>query len=1009
MDPLSISASIVALLTLTGTVVQYLNSAKGASEDRQNILLEISSVSGLLYQLRDLAERTEWEDSWSKTLKSLSVPKGPLEQFKKVLEILASKLKPVVGWKKAGKAVIWPFQKGEIKDILCTIERQKTLFGLALQQDHLGLSRAIKNGVTEIQAGVTELRVAQNNTDCEKVLRWLSTTDASTNHNAARIKHEPSTGDWFIHSEKFDSWWDNVSQTLWLHGIPGCGKTVLCSTIVELVKGICSITSDLGYAYFYFDFNDKGKQTVEGFLRSMIVQLSVQRPSLPEEVQKLYDVHAKQQQQPNRSNLIETFLSLLKGFRRTHIMMDALDECSERQAMLELIAEMVARDQNLKKVNLLITSRRERDIEITLQDIVTDSICIQSAHIEADIRLHVNSRLSQDSKLRGRPEAVKKEIEKTLVDGANGMFRWVVCQLDSLGKCVSPAAVKRALKTLPKTLDATYARILTSIEDDYRESAHTALQWLAFSARPLRLEEVAEAVAVKPGCGLDFVDDRLFDPYEILAICSSLVTISDESSEIRLAHYSVKEYLTSERVLSGPASAFATFEISTNRDVTELCLTYLSLFDKPDSLSETSLEDFPLLGYAAKYWYKHAQIADEENGIDTLIVEFLNNRETSSLPNWLRILPPEQYWNSPSFREKLSDKGSPLYYASCCGLLSSARRLINEGADVNARGGSYGNALQAAALRSNETICRLLLETGAEVNAQGGDYSTALQAAAYMGNETTVRLLLATGADVKAQGGHHGNALQAAAFTGNETICRVLLETGADVNAQGGAYGNALQAAAFRDNETICRLLLEAGADVNAQGEHYDNALQTATTNGNATIYRLLLKAGADVNAQGEYHHSGLWAGASEGNVTICRLFLKAGADVNAQGEDYGNALQAAAFTGNEIICRVLLETGADVNAQGGDYGNALQAAAFTGNETICRLFLKAGVDVNAQGGRYGNALQAAANRGQKAVFELLLQNGAVITQDGEFDSAWDAASYGADQAEERWRQDHLR
>ncbi len=137
MDPLSVSASIAALLQLTGTVVQYLNSVMGASEDRQNILLQISSVSGLLYLLRDLAKRTEGEDSWFKTLNSLSVPEGPLEQFKTVLETLASKLKPVVGWKKAGKAFTWPFQKGEIKDILCTIERQKSLFGLALQNDHM--------------------------------------------------------------------------------------------------------------------------------------------------------------------------------------------------------------------------------------------------------------------------------------------------------------------------------------------------------------------------------------------------------------------------------------------------------------------------------------------------------------------------------------------------------------------------------------------------------------------------------------------------------------------------------------------------------------------------------------------------------------------------------------------------------------------------------------------------------------------------------------------------------
>jgi hypothetical protein len=136
-DPLSISASIIAILQLTGTVVQYLNNAKGASEDRQRILAQISSTSGVLFLLKDLAERAQWEDGWSVTIKSLNLPGGLLDKFKVILIQLASKLKPVEGAKKVGRALIWPFQKGEINEILNTLERQKTLFGLALQNDHM--------------------------------------------------------------------------------------------------------------------------------------------------------------------------------------------------------------------------------------------------------------------------------------------------------------------------------------------------------------------------------------------------------------------------------------------------------------------------------------------------------------------------------------------------------------------------------------------------------------------------------------------------------------------------------------------------------------------------------------------------------------------------------------------------------------------------------------------------------------------------------------------------------
>jgi hypothetical protein len=90
-------------------------------------------------------------------------------------------------------------------------------------------------------------------------------------------------------------------------------------------------------------------------------------------------------------------------------------------------------------------------------------------------------------------------------------FQGFAGQLDTLRACLSPAALRRALKSLPETLDKTYDRILTSIPKDYHRQAHTVLQWLVFSARPLQLIEVAEAVAVNPGSISLGEEDRLFD------------------------------------------------------------------------------------------------------------------------------------------------------------------------------------------------------------------------------------------------------------------------------------------------------------------------------------------------------------------------------------------------------------------------------------------------------------------------------------------------------------------
>jgi ankyrin repeat protein len=282
-----------------------------------------------------------------------------------------------------------------------------------------------------------------------------------------------------------------------------------------------------------------------------------------------------------------------------------------------------------------------------------------------------------------------------------------------------------------------------------------------------------------------------------------------------------------------------------------------------------------------------------------------------------------------------------------------------------------------ASERGKEAVAKLLLEKGVDVNAQGGFYCNALQAASAKGREAVVKLLINAGANVNAQGGHYSNALYAASSGGYEQIVKLLLEKGANVNAQGRHYGNALQQASFGGHEQIVKLLLKKGANVNAQGGFYGNALQAALAGGHEQIVKLLLEKGAEVNAQGGHFGNVLQAASYKGHEQIVKLLLKKGAKVNAQGGSYGNALQAASAEGHEQIIKLLLEKGAKVNAQGGHFGNALQAASAMGHEQIVKLLLEKGVDINAQGGLFDNALQAASANRREVVVKMLRAKGA--------------------------------
>src|SRR5689334_11499959 len=106
-------------------------------------------------------------------------------------------------------------------------------------------------------------------------------------------------------------------------------------------------------------------------------------------------------------------------------------------------------------------------------------------------------------------------------------FRWANCQLDILGKLKSEYAINEALKRLPKTLDETYERILTSIPEENFTIAHKALQWLSFNERIETLEALADAIAIDTEQCSYNPEHQLLHPEDLLEICSCLIEASD--------------------------------------------------------------------------------------------------------------------------------------------------------------------------------------------------------------------------------------------------------------------------------------------------------------------------------------------------------------------------------------------------------------------------------------------------------------------------------------------------
>jgi hypothetical protein len=360
--------------------------------------------------------------------------------------------------------------------------------------------------------------------------------------------------------------------------------------------------------------------------------------------------------------------------------------------------------------------------------------------------------------------------------------------------------LRESLSTLPPTLDQTYDRILSAIRKEDSDYAIRILQWLTFSGRPLTIREVAEVVAIDVERDPAFDrDEVLEDPLEALNMCSSLVTITDSVEEtITLAHYSVKEYLVSDRIKRGPASQYSMQPAQCHSAITKGCLNYL--LQLPHLFRKDDIELFPLAVYSARFWASHLREAGNAvEALSRLATRLLSIKQPAyrvwvHLYTWGVSRRAPILWNNGAEAE-------PLYYASYLGLSLVVQLLLGEGADINALALSFVGVINAASLSGHEQVVKLLLNAGADISYDTAVVASLLQAAILSGHEGTVKTLMDAGANV------NSDALETASLCGHENVVRILLSEGAQATAK------ALQAASAGGYDKIVRMLIEAGAE----------------------------------------------------------------------------------------------------------------------------------------------------------------------------------------------------
>ena len=436
-DPFSISAGIAGLITLADTVFRrtfnYIKSVKEAPKEIAALSSEIGALYGILHRVHLIAYQLEAERFDSAIQKHyIDSCYLTLEKVKKMLDIyetLNTDRRSVDAMKRRLK---WPFTVPEAKSLIGEIERHKAALGLALTADGMkglltALSRQneLQNGVDEIRHQLRQRREADTRIAIDrhrqKVLDSFGPCNPGKNHRMSLKLQYPGTGIWLTEHDDFKRWLHTPHSKLWLPGIPGAGKTVLASSVIQ--QALVASAPNVAVAFFYCDYKDEATQDPLNVLGSLARQLAKQNEEAFEMLQGLYEKHFldnKMASEYEPEELRDLILDMASTFDSTLLLVDALDECGDNTSfVLELLASLNT-NGNMSDVKRLFLSRNEQDID----DWLGSYPQIQIEAASSDVKLYVGAEIEQRTRrnlLRLKDPSLKEHIMDRLVSGAKGM------------------------------------------------------------------------------------------------------------------------------------------------------------------------------------------------------------------------------------------------------------------------------------------------------------------------------------------------------------------------------------------------------------------------------------------------------------------------------------------------------------------------------------------------------------------------------------------------------------
>jgi len=696
------------------------------------------------------------------------------------------------------------------------------------------------------------------------------------------------------------------SCTLVCIGKLGSGKSVLLANMVDdlnlHVQG-----KKLPVAYF-FCRHDIPKslraRTVIGSLARQLLR-TIQNPSAVEESIDTSPLAL------DSEGILRLLKRALPPAYRAYFVLDGLDECDEYQKQ-DVILQL-QKLQGIFSLLVCLSFRLEADNawKVSLDQFAKSST-ISIPDDNPDIANFINLELErciESGKLKiGEPTLIL-EIQEVLLKGAQGMFLWVVLQIEALCAAKSDEAIHQALVDLPKDLPSTFSRILRKSEGSEKHYQRRILELITVACRPLTTEELQEALSVIPGETVWNPARLLNDVYSALGYCGSLIIVDEENLTVKLVHHSVKHFL-----LGGfGGSNGETFTIeSANRTMRDIIITYLNYGIFETQLSTMVVPQF-VAGAAPSTVIRST--LETSSRVQKIALRLLKSRDQSSL-NIGKVLADE----SKRFNARSTSQYHFFFYAKSYWLQHSwciseqepvIYRLLHQllgGKIINMhmRDDDGRMPLSWAAVGGHEVIVQMLLDKGADIEAKDDIGWTPLLHAADRGHEAIVQMLLDKGANIEAKKNTGWTPLFWAAVGGHEAVVQMLLDKGANIEAKNDIGWTPLLHAADRGHEAVVQILLDKGANIEAKNDTGWTPLFWAAVGGHEAVVQMLLDKGANIKAKNDTGWTPLFWAADRGHEAVVQMLLDKGADIETKDDTGRTPLFWAAERGHEAVVKLL-------------------------------------------------------------------------------------------------------